>query len=200
MSAIEKDIAARLREARQGIDGAMSRDRGRLLGLLSRWQGRPADSAAEAAFRQLLEQSRGQRRQRAAQPLAVSMDEALPIAREAERITALIRDHQVVVIAGETGSGKTTQLPKLCLAAGRGQAGMIGCTQPRRIAARAVATRVAEELGTELGSVVGYQVRFTDKVGEDSRIKFMTDGILLAEIASDRWLSRYDTLIIDEAH
>ncbi|WP_433853969.1 ATP-dependent RNA helicase HrpA [Stenotrophomonas nitritireducens] len=200
MSAIEKDIAARLREARKGIDGAMSRDRGRLLGLLSRWQGRPADTAAEAAFRQLLEQSRGQRRQRAAQPLAVSMDEALPIAREAGRITALIRDHQVVVIAGETGSGKTTQLPKLCLAAGRGEAGMIGCTQPRRIAARAVATRVAEELGTELGSMVGYQVRFTDKVGEDSRIKFMTDGILLAEIASDRWLSRYDTLIIDEAH
>ncbi|WHL19798.1 ATP-dependent RNA helicase HrpA [Stenotrophomonas acidaminiphila] len=200
MSAIEKDTAARLREARTAIDGAMSRDRGRLLGLWSRWQGRPADAAAEAAFRGLLEQSRGQRRQRAAQPVAISMDDALPIAREAERITALIRDHQVVVIAGETGSGKTTQLPKLCLAAGRGEAGMIGCTQPRRIAARAVATRVAEELGSELGTVVGYQVRFTDKVGEDSRIKFMTDGILLAEIASDRWLSRYDTLIIDEAH
>jgi len=200
MSAIEKDTAARLREARQAIDGAMSRDRGRLLGLWSRWQGRPADATAETAFRQLLEPSRDRRRQRAAQPVAVSMDDALPITREAERITALIRDHQVVVIAGETGSGKTTQLPKLCLAAGRGQAGMIGCTQPRRIAARAVATRVAEELGSELGSVVGYQVRFTDKVGEDSRIKFMTDGILLAEIASDRWLSRYDTLIIDEAH
>jgi ATP-dependent helicase HrpA len=200
MSAIEKDTAARLREARTAIDGAMSRDRGRLLGLWSRWQGRPADAATEAAFRGLLEQSRGQRRRRAAQPVAISMDDALPIAREAERITTLIRDHQVVVIAGETGSGKTTQLPKLCLAAGRGEAGMIGCTQPRRIAARAVATRVAEELGSELGTVVGYQVRFTDKVGEDSRIKFMTDGILLAEIASDRWLSRYDTLIIDEAH
>ncbi len=178
----------------------MSRDRGRLLGLWSRWQGKPADATAEAALNQLLEQSRAQRRQRAAHPIAVTLDEALPIAREAERITTLIRAHQVVVIAGETGSGKTTQLPKLCLAAGRGEAGMIGCTQPRRIAARAVATRVAEELQTELGSVVGYQVRFTDKVGEDSRIKFMTDGILLAEIASDRWLSRYDTLIIDEAH
>ncbi|MBN8791055.1 MAG: ATP-dependent RNA helicase HrpA [Stenotrophomonas nitritireducens] len=200
MSAIEKDTAARLRDARKNIDGAMSRDRGRLLGLWSRWQGRPADAAAEAAFRQLLEPSCDRRRQRAARQVAISMDEALPITREAGRITALIRDHQVVVIAGETGSGKTTQLPKLCLAAGRGEAGMIGCTQPRRIAARAVATRVAEELGTELGSVVGYQVRFTDKVGEDSRIKFMTDGILLAEIASDRWLSRYDTLIIDEAH
>ncbi|RBG28692.1 ATP-dependent RNA helicase HrpA, partial [Xanthomonas oryzae] len=108
--------------------------------------------------------------------------------------------HQVVVIAGETGSGKTTQLPKLCLAAGRGAAGMIGCTQPRRIAARAVAARVAEELKTPLGTIVGFQVRFTDRVSEQSRIKFMTDGILLAEIASDRWLSAYDTIIVDEAH
>ncbi len=200
MSAIEKDTTARLRDARKAIDGAMSRDRGRLLGLWSRWQGKPADAASEQAFAQLLERSNTQRQRRAAQHIAITMDEALPIAREAAQITALIRDNQVVVIAGETGSGKTTQLPKLCLAAGRGQAGMIGCTQPRRIAARAVAARVAEELQTELGSVVGYQVRFTDKVGEDSRIKFMTDGILLAEIASDRWLSRYDTLIIDEAH
>ena len=199
MSAIENTLPNRLREARTAIDGAMSRDRGRLLGLLSRWQGKP-DAAAEAAFQQLLERSRAQRQQRAARPIAITMDDALPIAREAEQITDLIRAHQVVVIAGETGSGKTTQLPKLCLAAGRGSAGMIGCTQPRRIAARAVAARVAEELQTELGTVVGYQVRFTDKVGEDSRIKFMTDGILLAEIASDRWLSRYDTLIIDEAH
>ncbi len=200
MSAIENQTAIRLRDARKAIDGAMSRDRGRLLGLWSRWQGKPADAAAEQALLQLLERSQAQRRERAAQPVSITMDDALPIAREADRITALIRAHQVVVIAGETGSGKTTQLPKLCLAAGRGQAGMIGCTQPRRIAARAVAARVAEELQTELGSVVGYQVRFTDKVGEDSRIKFMTDGILLAEIASDRWLSRYDTLIIDEAH
>jgi ATP-dependent helicase HrpA len=200
MSAIQKDIAVRLRDARKAIDGAMSRDRGRLLGLWSRWQGKPGDAGAEQAFTQLLERSSAQRQQRAATHIAITMDDALPIAREAEQISALIRAHQVVVIAGETGSGKTTQLPKLCLAAGRGEAGMIGCTQPRRIAARAVAARVAEELGTELGSVVGYQVRFTDKVGEDSRIKFMTDGILLAEIASDRWLSRYDTLIIDEAH
>ena len=199
MSAIENNLPNRLREARTAIDGAMSRDRGRLLGLLSRWQGKP-DAASEAAFRQLLERSCAQRQQRMARPITITMDQALPIAREAEQISALIRAHQVVVIAGETGSGKTTQLPKLCLAAGRGSAGMIGCTQPRRIAARAVAARVAEELQTELGTVVGYQVRFTDKVGEDSRIKFMTDGILLAEIASDRWLSRYDTLIIDEAH
>jgi ATP-dependent helicase HrpA len=119
---------------------------------------------------------------------------------EAERIVELIRKHQVVVIAGETGSGKTTQMPKLCLAAGRGAAGMIGCTQPRRIAARAVARRVAEELQTPLGGAVGYQVRFTENVGEQTAVKFMTDGILLAEIQSDRWLSQYDTILIDEAH
>src|SRR5690606_7300629 len=124
----------------------------------------------------------------------------LPIAAQAERIIELIRSHQVVVIAGETGSGKTTQIPKLCLAAGRGSAGMIGCTQPRRLAARTVARRVAAELGTPLGGAVGYQVRFTENVGEDTAVKFMTDGILLAEIASDRWLSRYDTILIDEAH
>lgn len=128
------------------------------------------------------------------------MDPALPIAAEAERIVELIRKHPVVVIAGETGSGKTTQLPKLCLAAGRGAAGLIGCTQPRRIAARAVARRVAEELSTELGGAVGYQVRFNENVGERTAVKFMTDGILLAEIQSDRFLSAYDTILIDEAH
>ena len=128
------------------------------------------------------------------------VDPGLPIAAEADRIVALLREHQVVVVAGETGSGKTTQLPKLCLAAGRGVAGMIGCTQPRRIAARAVARRVAEELQVPLGGMVGYQVRFNEAVGEQTTIKFMTDGILLAEIQSDRRLSRYDTIIVDEAH
>src|SRR5690606_8952184 len=103
--------------------------------------------------------------------------EDLPVAREAERIVELIRAHPVLVVAGETGSGKTTQLPKLCLAAGRGAAGLIGCTQPRRIAARAVARRVAEELQTELGGAVGYQVRFTEQVGDGTYVKFMTDGI-----------------------
>jgi ATP-dependent helicase HrpA len=131
---------------------------------------------------------------------ATRVDPALPIAAAADEIVALLRAHPVVVIAGETGSGKTTQLPKLCLAAGRGSRGMIGCTQPRRIAARAVATRVAEELQVPLGGAVGYQVRFNDRVGEQTTIKFMTDGILLAEIQRDRLLSRYDTLIIDEAH
>ncbi|HEY0934683.1 MAG TPA: ATP-dependent RNA helicase HrpA, partial [Trebonia sp.] len=116
------------------------------------------------------------------------------------RIAAAIRDHQVVIVAGETGSGKTTQLPKICLELGRGIAGQIGHTQPRRIAARTVAERIAEELRTPLGDVVGYKVRFTDKSGDATSVKLMTDGILLAEISSDRNLTRYDTLIIDEAH
>ena len=128
------------------------------------------------------------------------VDPALPIAESADRIIELLRTRQVVVVAGETGSGKTTQLPKLCLAAGRGRAGMIGCTQPRRIAARAVAKRVAEELQVPLGGAVGYQVRFNESVGPQTVVKFMTDGILLAEIQSDRMLSRYDTIIVDEAH
>ncbi|KFA15038.1 ATP-dependent RNA helicase HrpA, partial [Xanthomonas vasicola] len=200
MSAIDSDLAHTLRERRRAVDGAMSRDRGRLLGLWSRWQGKPGNPQVRDAFEQALAASQAQRQARAEQQPAITLDNQLPIAREAERIIALIRGHQVVVIAGETGSGKTTQLPKLCLAAGRGAAGMIGCTQPRRIAARAVAARVAEELKRPLGSTVGFQVRFTDRVSEQSQIKFMTDGILLAEIASDRWLSSYDTIIVDEAH
>ena len=200
MTAIKQPAASSLSSQQAAIDGAMSRDRGRLLGLLSRCRAKPADAGVAAAFEQALQASVQRRQARARNLPSITLDDSLPIAREAERITALIRDHQVVVIAGETGSGKTTQLPKLCLAAGRGVAGMIGCTQPRRIAARAVATRVAQELRSELGTTVGYQVRFTDRVGDDTRIKFMTDGILLAEISSDRWLSQYDTIIVDEAH
>ncbi|MGH8084812.1 MAG: ATP-dependent RNA helicase HrpA [Lysobacter sp.] len=189
-----------LRQARRAIDDALTRDRGRLHGLWSRWRGRPDDSGLQAAFEQALANSVAMRQARAARLPSAPVDPSLPIAAEAERIVALIREHPVVVIAGETGSGKTTQIPKLCLAAGRGAAGMIGCTQPRRIAARAVAKRVAEELQVPLGGAVGYQVRFNEKVGDDTAIKFMTDGILLAEIQSDRWLSRYDTILIDEAH
>jgi ATP-dependent helicase HrpA len=130
----------------------------------------------------------------------VEFTAGLPIDDHADDIIEAIQKNQVIVVAGETGSGKSTQLPKLCLAAGRGRRGLIGCTQPRRIAARSVAKRVAEELGTELGQMVGFQVRFSDRTSADSLVKFMTDGILLAEIHHDRFLDAYDTLIIDEAH
>jgi ATP-dependent helicase HrpA len=132
--------------------------------------------------------------------IAIAYPEELPVSQRRDDIAAAIRDHQVVIVAGETGSGKTTQLPKICLELGRGIAGQIGHTQPRRIAARTVAERIAEELGTSLGEVVGYKVRFTDRSGEATAVKVMTDGILLAEIGTDRNLTRYDTLIIDEAH
>ncbi|WP_338068048.1 DUF3418 domain-containing protein [Schaalia canis] len=128
----------------------------------------------------------------------------LPVSARRDEIAQAIRDNQVVIVAGETGSGKTTQLPKICLQLGRGVQGMIGHTQPRRLAAHAVATRIAQEMGQQVGKepgqVVGYQVRFTDQVGPTTLVKLMTDGILLAEIQSDPMLRRYDTLIIDEAH
>jgi ATP-dependent helicase HrpA len=124
----------------------------------------------------------------------------LPVSARADEIAELLSKHQVIVVAGETGSGKTTQIPKICLQAGRGVRGLIGHTQPRRIAARTVANRIAEELKVKMGEAVGYQVRFSDQSSPNSLIKLMTDGILLAEIQRDRFLSAYDTLIIDEAH
>ncbi|TCO56856.1 ATP-dependent RNA helicase HrpA [Actinocrispum wychmicini] len=136
---------------------------------------------------------------RAAVP-RISYPAELPVSQRKDDILAAIRDHQVVIVAGETGSGKTTQLPKICLELGRGIRGTIGHTQPRRLAARTVAERVAEELDTPLGEAIGYKVRFTDQASDRTLVKLMTDGILLAEIQSDRSLSQYDTLIIDEAH
>jgi ATP-dependent helicase HrpA len=136
---------------------------------------------------------------RAARP-AISYDEALPINVRRAEIAEAIQKHQVVVICGETGSGKTTQLPKICLELGRGLKGLIGHTQPRRIAARATATRIAQELKSELGRYVGYKIRFTDKTSSESYIKLMTDGILLAETQTDPLLRQYDTILIDEAH
>jgi ATP-dependent helicase HrpA len=138
-------------------------------------------------------------RRRASVPV-ITYPQQLPVSQRKDDLLAAIRDHQVVIVAGETGSGKTTQIPKICLELGRGITGQIGHTQPRRIAARTVAERIAEELGVGLGEVVGYKVRFTDKSSDRTLVKLMTDGILLAEIASDRDLLRYDTLIIDEAH
>ncbi|MDQ0933832.1 ATP-dependent RNA helicase HrpA [Streptomyces turgidiscabies] len=132
---------------------------------------------------------------------SVSYPEQLPVSQKKDEIAAAIRDHQVVIVAGETGSGKTTQIPKICVELGRGVRGMIGHTQPRRIAARTVAERIADELDTPLGEAVGWKVRFTDQVNQDATvIKLMTDGILLAEIQTDRELRAYDTIIIDEAH
>jgi len=130
----------------------------------------------------------------------VTYPDDLPVAARRDDIAAAIQNHQVVIVAGETGSGKTTQLPKICLELGRGVEGLIGHTQPRRIAARSVAERIAEELNTELGTAVGYQVRFTDSSSDSTLIKVMTDGILLTEMRRDRDLRRYDTIIIDEAH
>ena len=205
MDPIEAEGRKALRQARRAIDGASTRDRGRLLGLWAKWNAKPTDTALRDAFATRLQASVAERERRAGQLPTATVEDALPIAAHADELVELIRAHQVVVVAGETGSGKTTQLPKLCLLAGRGAAGMVGCTQPRRIAARSVARRVAEELRVPIGGAVGYQVRFegrmsNDAVGEATAIKFMTDGILLAEIQADRWLSKYDTLIIDEAH
>src|SRR6187551_999727 len=139
-----------------------------------------------------------QRRLEALQALRVTYPPELPVAQRRDDIAAAIRDNQVVVVAGETGSGKTTQLPKICLELGRGVDGMIGHTQPRRIAARSVATRIAQELDTPLGQAVGYKVRFNDRTRPaETYVKLMTDGILLAETQHDRFLDAYDTIIID---
>ena len=130
----------------------------------------------------------------------ITFPDDLPVSLRRDEITEALLNHQVIVVAGETGSGKTTQLPKICLAAGRGIDGIIGHTQPRRIAASSVAERIAAETETELGDAVGYCVRFADRVSDTTLVKVMTDGILLAEISRDPMLRAYDTLIIDEAH
>ena len=139
---------------------------------------------------------------RPAQPIRFRLEfpPELPISVRAEEITAAIGVHQVVILAGETGSGKTTQIPKMCLAAGRGTKGRIACTQPRRVAALSVSRRVAEELGVEWGGAVGAKIRFNDQTTPQTVIKFLTDGMLLAEVQGDPQLREYDTIIIDEAH
>jgi len=124
----------------------------------------------------------------------------LPVSQTRDEIASAIATNQVVIVAGETGSGKTTQLPKICLDLGLGCRGIIGHTQPRRLAARSVATRIADELNSPLGEVVGFKVRFADAISENSYVKLMTDGILLAELTSDKYLNQYDAIIIDEAH
>ncbi len=193
-----------LQKWRDSIAGCLGADRYRLNRLLDKLsqraqQGKPFDRDLQHFVSQL-EQSIGRLQARRASVPVIEYPEELPIAGRREDIREAIANHQVVVIAGETGSGKTTQLPKICLEMGRGVAGMIGHTQPRRIAARTVANRIAEELHQPLGETIGYQVRFNEQSSENTLVKLMTDGILLAEIQHDRYLNRYDTLIIDEAH
>jgi ATP-dependent helicase HrpA len=161
--------------------------------------GKPFDQNL-ARWQAELERSQSERQRRLAQRPAVTYDDTLPIHAKRTEIAAAIAEHPVVIVCGETGSGKSTQLPKICLELGRGVDGMIGHTQPRRIAARTIAGRIAEELSVPLGCEVGFQVRFTDVTSPQTYIKLMTDGLLLAETQRDRSLNRYDTLIIDEAH
>lgn len=186
------------------LENITTSDFRRLLGRLKGAENIKNEANKRSVLDQILQdltdcQARFFARQTHAQNLKIDYPD-LPVSARREEILKLIAENQVVVIAGETGSGKTTQLPKMCLELGRGVKGLIGHTQPRRIAARSVATRIAEELQCEIGSTVGYKVRFNDQINENSLVKLMTDGILLAEIQNDRYLNQYDTLIIDEAH
>ena len=192
-----------LADLRRALPELMLHDQHRLARRIDRANGLRDQAARDKAVTELTAEieraARRVARRREAVP-DISYPEELPVSQRRDDIAQAIRDHQVVIVAGETGSGKTTQLPKICLELGRGVTGQIGHTQPRRIAARTVAERIAEETSTQLGTAVGYKVRFTDKSGDNTLVKVMTDGILLNEIASDRDLYRYDTLIIDEAH
>ncbi len=180
------------------IEGAMLHDRYWLQTQQRRWN--RLSSAHKKEFKRRLEKSLALVEERRQHPLSLDWDPALPVVQKKEEIARLINQNQVVVIAGETGSGKTTQLPRICLELGLGTQGTIGHTQPRRLAARSVAARLADELGTEPGALVGYKVRFTDRVQPLTRVKLMTDGILLAEMQQDPLLMAYDVIIIDEAH
>ncbi len=204
MSATAANASQALTQLQARLDACLLRDahalRGRLVRLERRArEGKPIDrSLSEIEARIDASQAQAERRRR--ERVTLDYPESLPVAARRETILEALREHQVVVVAGETGSGKTTQLPKLCLELGLGRRGMIGHTQPRRLAARSVATRLAEELEVPLGEQVGYQVRFTDQSGDATLVKLMTDGILLAETQHDPDLLRYDAIIIDEAH
>lgn len=193
-----------IREIEKQLGETMIADRFRLRNRLKSIQkaedeGRPFDQPLEKFLDDLL-RSKRLRDARAARRPKLEFDESLPVNLRRDEITRTIAEHQVVVICGETGSGKSTQIPKICLAMGRGVDGMIGHTQPRRIAARSVAARIAEETDTFLGGDIGFKIRFADSTKPETLIKLMTDGILLAETQQDRFLERYDTIILDEAH
>jgi ATP-dependent helicase HrpA len=183
----------------KNLDHAMISDRHRLRRQLHELRKKPDEAKLEQWVAKVQASCAQVTARRDSVPL-IRYDDSLPIAAKRDEIKEALLKHQVLIIAGETGSGKTTQLPKICLEIGRGQHGLIGHTQPRRIAARSVGSRVADELGTPLGGLVGYQVRFEDQSDSSTLIKLMTDGILLAETQHDRFLERYDTIIVDEAH
>ena len=190
----------RERDLQRLVDGCLQADQHKLRRVVRRVVGKPDDDADRQRFMQRVERSAAKRTVRADNIPKLVYPPELPVVEQREIILKAIQENQVVILCGETGSGKTTQLPKICLEAGRGVAGLIGHTQPRRIAARSVAARIASELGSNVGETVGFKIRFSDQVSERSYIKLMTDGILLAEIQNDPWLNQYDTLIIDEAH
>ncbi len=195
-------LAAPTSDLRTRLEALMVRDRHRLGRRLQQAQ-RSASGRREvelAGVAAAVDAAEAKVARRRAGVPAPRYPESLPIVERRDDLLAAIGGHQVVVVAGETGSGKSTQLPKLCLELGRGVLGYVGHTQPRRLAARTIAERVAEELGVEVGGAVGYAVRFTDRVGPDTLVKVMTDGILLAEVQRDRLLTAYDTIILDEAH
>ena len=195
---------ATLLALRERLAGVRHADRPRLARELDRLFARKAQDASVQkgidALARRIDDSLARVERLRSLPLKFEFDAALPIVAHREQIAQALQQHQLIVVCGATGSGKTTQLPKICLEAGRGALGLIGHTQPRRIAARAIASRIAAELGTNVGGTVGFQVRFTDRTGPDTRLKVMTDGILLRELEHDRQLRNYDTLIIDEAH
>jgi ATP-dependent helicase HrpA len=195
---VSEPSVADLRELRNRLDGLTIRDAARLGRRLKNLRGNAGPERLQQIAEQFTAAEALVATREAAVPTITYPD--LPVSDRRDEIARAIAEHQVVVVAGETGSGKTTQLPKICLELGRGIRGTIGHTQPRRLAARTVAQRIADELNTPLGEAVGYAVRFTDRVSDRTLVKLMTDGILLAEIQRDRRLLRYDTLILDEAH
>ncbi|MFL1405266.1 ATP-dependent RNA helicase HrpA [Marinobacter sp. M1N3S26] len=186
-------------QIRRQLGDCNQRETARILRLLARTRNQP-DEPELRRMNRWLEEGLAKVEARRQSHRPASYPEGLPVSDRVEDITRALEQHQVIIVAGETGSGKTTQLPKICLNAGRGTRGLVGHTQPRRIAARTVASRIAEELGPQQGDQVGYQVRFTDTTSNTTRLKVMTDGILLAEVQHDRFLDAYDTIIIDEAH
>ena len=190
--AVSDPVFPALPESELRLENAMRADRFRL--------SRQRKRIPEEQFKQRLGTSIQLRRRRESVSPRLEYPSDLPISSYREEIVELIRTRQAIVVCGETGSGKSTQLPKFCLEAGLGRQAMIGHTQPRRLAARSIATRLCEEMDCQMGGQVGYQVRFGDQTGPDTLVKLMTDGILLAETGSDRFLDQYDALIIDEAH